>query len=88
MDYLPPSEVRRLIGTRAVMGPQVTECIVPSEVVKTGVMGMLSMIAYGDEVNFTDPPKPAKPKAVWNLKSVVKVRYKATTSSMFGMPAM
>jgi hypothetical protein len=88
MDYLPPSEVKRLVAARAVLPPSASECIIPSEVMQQGAVGMLSMIAYGDEVNFSDPPKPANPKTPWNLKSTVKVRYKSTTGTMIGMPGM
>ena len=84
-DYLPPSEVRRLVAEQVVMAPQTTECIVPEEVRNAGAMGMLSMIAYGDEVNFADPPRPSSAKAPWNLKYVVKVRFKSTTSLMMGL---
>jgi hypothetical protein len=84
MDYVPPSEVRRLIASKAVMPNSTTQCVVPSEVMKTGAVGLLSMIAYGDEADFADPPRPKDPKAPWNLKSVVKVRYKSTTSTMLG----
>ena len=82
----PPSEVRRLIAQRMVMPPTTTECIVPSEVIKASPFGMLSMIAYGEESDFADPPRPASPKAVWNIKWTVKVRRKSTTSSILGMP--
>jgi hypothetical protein len=84
MDYLPPSEVRRLIASKTVMPPSTTQCVVPTEVMKSGAAGLLSMIAYGDEADFADPPRPKDPKAAWNLKSVVKVRYKSTTSTMLG----
>ncbi len=83
-DYLPQSEVRRLIAQRVVMPPQTTECVVPSEVVKASPFGMLSMIAYGEEANFSDPPRPAK--GPWNLKWTVKVRRKSTTATILGMP--
>lgn len=88
MDYLPPSEVRRLIASRTVLPPSTTQCIIPSEVVASGAVGMLSMIAYGDEVNLADPPRPANLKAPWNLKWTVKVRYKSTTGTILGMPGM
>jgi hypothetical protein len=88
LDYIPPAEVRRLVAEQVVLPPAATECIVPAEVRPSGSYGMLSMIAYGDEVNFADPPRPSSPKAAWNLKSVVKVRFKSTTSLMLGMPRM
>jgi hypothetical protein len=85
MDYLPPGAVRRLIGTKVVLPPTVTTCTVPAEVLQGGVAGMVQMIAYGDEANFVDPPKPTTPKTPWNLKTAVKVRFKSTGSTMVGM---
>ena len=80
-DYLPPSEVRRLIAQGMVMNPQTTECVVPSEVTRAAQFGMLQMIAYGEETDFADPPRPHDPKAVWNIRWTVKVRRKATTGT-------
>lgn len=85
MDYLPPAEVRRLIGSKVVMAPTVTQCTVPAEVMQGGTVGMAQMIAYGDEANFADPPKPANPKTPWNLKWTVKVRFKSTATVMVGL---
>ncbi len=88
MDYIPPSEARRLVASGAVMGPQTTSCVVPAEVVKASPTGLLSMIAYGEEANFVDPPRPSNPKTPWNISWRVKVRYKSTTGTILGMPAM
>jgi hypothetical protein len=85
-DYLPPSEVRRLVAQGAVMSPETTSCVVPSEVIKASPFGMLQMIAYGEETDFADPPRPRAANAPWNLRWTVKVRRKSTTSAMLGMP--
>lgn len=87
MDYLPPAEARRLVASGAVLSPQTTSCTIPAEVVKASPQGLLSMIAYGDEVNLTDPPRPSAP-APWNISWRVKVRYKSTTGAILGMPSM
>ncbi len=86
-DYLPPGEVRRLIAQRMVMAPQTTECVVPAEVIKASPFGMLSMIAYGEETDMADPPRPRDPKVAWNIRWTVKVRRKSTTGTLLGMPA-
>jgi hypothetical protein len=86
MDYLPPGEVRRLVAQGAVLPPQTGQCAVPAEVTSAAPMGMLSMIAYGDEANFADPPRP--PRGPWNLRWTTKVRFKSTANMMLGMPAM
>lgn len=88
MDYIPPAEARRLVASGAVMAPTTTACVIPAEVVRASPQGLLSMIAYGDEVNLVDPPRPANPKTPWDISWRVKVRYKSTTGAILGMPAM
>jgi len=88
VDYLPPSEVRRLVTSKVVMSPDTTQCIVPQEVTQQAPNGFIQMIAYGDEANFSDPPRPADPKVPWNINWTVKVRYKSTASAILGMDAM
>jgi hypothetical protein len=88
LDYLAPAEVRRLIGQKVVMPPTQTQCAIPVEVTNASKFGMLSMIAYGEEANFVDPPRPADPKVPWNINWTTKVRYKSTAGAMLGMPAM
>jgi hypothetical protein len=80
LDYLSPSEVKRLIGSGAVLPPSTSECVVPAEVATASPTGMLTMIGYGPEANFAEAPKTPK----W----VTKVRYKSTASLMRGMGGM
>lgn len=88
LDYLAPAEVRRLVADKAVMPPDQTKCAIPAEVTSGAPMGMLSMIAYGEEANFAYPPRPADPHIPWNISWTAKVRYKSTAGLMLGMPAM
>src|SRR5207247_1823835 len=46
MDYLPPSEVQRLIREKVVMTPQTTECAVPAGIFKSEG-AMFNFIGYG-----------------------------------------
>jgi len=80
LDYLPPAEVKRLIGTGHVLAPTVSECTLPAEVAKASPAGMIMGIGYGPEANFAEAPKAPK----W----VAKARYKTTASLMLGMPDM
>lgn len=81
MDYVPPSEVQRLIKERIVMSPQTTECTVPAGMFK-GEGAMLNFIAYGDELNVVHPPRPKDSKQVWEQQYAVKVRLKSTGMTM------
>jgi hypothetical protein len=80
MDYVAPSEVKRLINAGAVLPPSANECLLPAEVAAAVPAGMVMMIGYGPEVNFAQAPKAPK----WTAK----VRYKTTASLMRGMAGM
>ncbi len=89
MDWLSPAEVARQIGLKNIMPPSQTSCAIPAEA-KAAAGGMMfgSMNAFGPEENFSFPPKPADPKAVWNIDWTAKVRFRAFASFMTGMGGM
>ena len=80
MDYLAPSEVKRLVAAGAVLPPSTSECVLPAEVAAASPIGMVMMIGYGPEADFAEKPKAPK----WTTK----VRYKTTASLMRGMGGM
>ena len=80
LDYISPSEVKRLIGTGHVLSPQTTQCTLPSEVVKASPAGMVMMIGYGPQAYFAEAPKAPK----WTATA----RFKTVSSIMLGMPQM
>ncbi len=85
MDWMPPAEVQRQIAAKNVMPPSQTSCHIPAEA-KAAAGGMMfgGMNAFGPEENFAFPPKPADPKAVWNIDWTAKVRFRAFSSFMTG----
>jgi hypothetical protein len=80
LDYLAPSEVRRLIAAGAVLAPTTSQCLLPAEVAAASPTGMVTMIGYGPEADFADSPKAPK----WTTK----VRFKTSASLIRGMGAM
>lgn len=84
MDYVPPSEVARLVREKVVLPSSTTECTVPAEVVKRSGTPFLNFIAYGPEANFAQPPRPKDPKQAWEPVWTVKVRFKSTASTLLG----
>ena len=80
LDFLAPSEVKRLIAAGHVLEPTTSECTLPSEVASASPAGMVMAIGYGPEANFAEAPKAPK----W----VAKARFKTTASLMLGMPQM
>jgi len=49
---------------------------------------MLRAIAYGNELNLAQPPRPTDPKLPWEPVWAVKVRVKSVGSTVVGMPSM
>jgi hypothetical protein len=80
LDYLAPSEVKRLVAAGAVLSPSTSECVLPAEVAAAVPMGMVMGIGYGPEFFFAEKPKAPK----WTAR----VRYKTTASVMHGMAGM
>jgi len=76
-DYLTPADVNRFIKEKVVMDPSRTTCTVPP-VFKDTQGAMLQFIAYGEELNLVQPPRPKDPKQTWNPRWSVKVRLKST----------
>jgi hypothetical protein len=85
-DYISPSDIARLVGQRALMGPGATQCQVPKEAADlVAGRAMVQLVAYGGEANFVYPPRPQDPKVAWNKEWQVKVRYRSATGGMLGM---
>ncbi len=88
-DWLSPAQVAALVRDRTVMAPTTTNCVIPAEVKRDSPdfrMGMLT--AFGPQEDFSYPPRPADPRAVWNLEWTARIRHRSMTSWMDipGMP--
>jgi hypothetical protein len=82
--HVPPAEAARLVRERVVLAPDRTECAIPAEVVRAMPSGMLSFVAYGDELNVAHPPRPTDPKVPWDIQWAVKVRFKSSVMLPLG----
>ena len=87
MSYQSPSAVQKYIKQKVVMAPNISKCTVPKGIFKNAEGGAVQFIAYGDEVHFAQPPKPADPKAKWNPIWTAKVRIKSTGMLPLGVDA-
>jgi len=88
MNYLPNDFLRKMIADRVVLPPSATSCAIPKGVFE-GVEGaMVNGIAYGEELNLAQPPRPADPKIAWEPIWAVKVRVKSTGMTPLGMGDM
>ncbi len=84
--WLAPATVARLIGQKVVMPPQQTSCTIPAEVKAASGEGMMAFLtAFGPEVDFAFPPRPADPKKPWIIEWTAKARFKSSTMIVPGM---
>lgn len=85
LDYLPNATVQQYIKDKVILPPSTTGCTIPKGVFKDMDAGNLQFIAYGNELNLAQPPKPKDPKEKWNPIWTAKVRIKSTGMLMLGM---
>ncbi|RZJ16609.1 MAG: hypothetical protein EON91_12500 [Brevundimonas sp.] len=86
-DMLAQADIDRLLGSKVLLPGVTTQCAIPSGFLAAAPQAMLRMTAYGGEVNFSYPPRPADRRQTWNIEYVTKVRYNSTASAMLGMDA-
>jgi hypothetical protein len=87
-DWLTPGQAANLVRDRTLLAPPTVTCTIPAEVRRDAPdfrMGMLT--AFGPEEDFSYPPRPADPKAAWNLEWTARIRHRSFTS-WFDMPGM
>lgn len=84
MTWLPPAEVARLVREKVVMPSSTGECTVPAQFVAAAPAAFVRFIAYGEEANFVQPPRPQDPRVEWKQEWTAKVRLKSTASAMLG----
>ena len=87
-DWLTPGQVAALVKDRTVLAPSITSCTIPAEVRSAAAdFRVGTLTAFGPEEDLANPPRPADPKAAWNLAWTVRVRHRSTTSWM-DLPGM
>jgi hypothetical protein len=88
-DWVSPSTAARLVQAGTVMAPSQTSCTVPAEVrAAGGPMLMTQLYAYGPQADFAYPPRPESARTPWNPEWIARVRFRANTMVMLGMPGL
>lgn len=82
-QYLPPSEVTRLVTAKAILPADARSCTVPKDVIAAVETPMLMMTAFADNAYFAEP-KPDGAPAGWKPEWTVEVRYKSGTMMLLG----
>jgi len=87
-DWLTPGQVAGLVRDRTVMAPTATSCVIPMEVKRDAPdFRFGTLTAFGPMEEFSHPPRPANPRAAWNLEWTARIRHRSMTSWM-DMPGM
>lgn len=82
-DWLSPSQVASLVRDKTVLAPTAKNCTIPVEVNSAAPdFRFGTLTAFGPEEDFSYPPRPADPKAAWNLEWTARIRHRSTTSWM------
>lgn len=88
-DWISPAVAAQLVEAGTVMPPSQTSCTIPAEVKQAGgAMLMTNLYAYGPQANFSYPERPANAPRGWQPEWIARVRFRASTMLMAGMPGM
>jgi len=84
MNYASNANVDKWLREKVLLAPTQTECEVPAGIFAKAENAMLQGIAYGNEANFSYPPKPTNAPATWSPDWVARVRNKSVAMNMLG----
>ena len=84
LDYVPSSDVRKLIKERVVMSSDTTSCTIPKGIFKDTGGAALQFIGYGEDMYAEHPPRPKDPKQPYHPIWTAKVRLKSTGMLVLG----
>ncbi|OWW20740.1 hypothetical protein [Noviherbaspirillum denitrificans] len=85
MTYQSPAQITKLLQQKVILPPSTVDCKVPKGIFDKAEGAMLNMIAYGNELNVSHPPRPEKAPANWQPDWTARVRIKSTGMTMLGM---
>jgi hypothetical protein len=88
MNYASNANVDKWLREKVLLAPTQIECEVPAGIFAKAETAMLQGIAYGNEANFSYPPKPANAPANWSPDWVARVRNKSVAMNMLGENAV
>lgn len=88
MNYASNANIDKWLREKVLLAPSATQCDMPAGIFDKREMAMLQAIAYGNEVNFSYPPKPANAPANWSPDWVARVRNKSMAMNMLGEKAV
>lgn len=88
-EWISPAAARSYVQAGQLMAPGTTQCTIPAEVRAAGGEAMMtSLYAYGPQVDFSYPPRPARAPRGWQPEWIARVRFRSMAMVIPGMPGM
>ena len=88
-EWISPTAAGRYVQAGQLMAPGTTQCAIPAEVRAAGGEAMMtSLYAYGPQVDFSYPPRPARAPRGWQPDWIARVRFRSMAMVIPGMPGM
>lgn len=84
MNYAANANVDKWLREKVLLPASQTECDIPVGIFDKREAAILQGIAYGNEANFSYPPKPANAPPSWSPDWVARVRNKSVAMNMLG----
>lgn len=85
-SWISPSAAARYVQAGTLLAPGTTECVIPAEVKAAGGEALMtSLYAYGPQVDFAYPPRPASSRTAWRPEWITRVRFRSMAMVIPGM---
>lgn len=88
-EWISPTAAGRYVQAGQLMAPGTTQCAIPAEVRSAGGEAMMtSLYAYGPQVDFSYPARPARAARGWQPEWIARVRFRSMAMVIPGMAGM
>jgi hypothetical protein len=88
-EWISPTAAARYVQAGQLMAPGTTQCAIPAEVRAAGSAGMMtSLYAYGPQVDFSYPARPARAARGWQPEWITRVRFRSMAMVIPGMAGL
>ena len=84
MDYASNANVDKWLTEKVLLPASQTQCAIPAGIFAKAQGAMLRGIAYGQELNLAQPPRPTDKRIAWEPEWAAKIRVKSMAMATLG----
>jgi len=84
MDYASNANVDQWLKEKVLLPASQTQCAIPAGIFAKAQGAMLRGIAYGQELNLAQPPRPTDKRITWEPEWTAKIRVKSVSMATLG----